>query len=74
MQYKFENKGVLEVPKKFIIVATNPLICYLIIEVSYIKLLLIPKLMFIGIEFEISRKISCTYDGLIKPRRRIKSS
>lgn len=69
MEYEFENKTVLEVPKKLIIVATNLLVCYLIVKVSYIKLLLITKLIFIGIEFEIFGEISCTYDGPTKPRR-----
>lgn len=43
MEYEFENGTVLEVPKKLIIAATNPLVCYLIVEVSYARLLLSPS-------------------------------
>lgn len=53
MKYKFENRAVLEVPKKFVIVAINLLVFYLIVEMSYAKSLLITKLMFISIEFEL---------------------
>ena len=72
MKYEFENKVVLEVSKKLVIAATNPLMCYLIVKVNYAKVLLITKLMFIGIEFEVSREASCTYDGPAKPGRETK--
>lgn len=58
MKYKFENRAVLEVPDKLVIVVTNLLICYIIVKVSYARLLLITKLMFISIEFEVFGKTS----------------
>lgn len=60
---------MLEVPEKLVIAATNPLMCYLIIEVSHVGPLMITKLMFIDIEFEVPREASCTYDGIAKPGR-----
>lgn len=47
----------------------NLLIYYLIVKVSYTRLLLITKLIIIAIEFDILRKISCIYNGSAKPRR-----
>lgn len=44
---------VLEVLKKLVIAAINPLVCYLIIKMSYAKLLLITKLIFIKIKFKV---------------------
>lgn len=73
MQYEFENKIILKVPKKLIIIVINPLICYLITEVSYIKQLLIIKLIFISIKFEFLNKISYTYDSSVKPRKKNKT-
>lgn len=67
MEYKFENGVVLEMLEKLVIEATNPLIYYLIVEVSYEKSLLITKRMFISIEFEVPGEASCTYNGLAKP-------
>ena len=58
IKYEFKNKTVLEVLEKLVIAATNPLVCYLIVKVSYAKALLIIKLMFIGIKFEVPRKAS----------------
>lgn len=58
MEYEFENKVVLEVVEKLVITVTNLLICYLIVKVSYARPLVIIKLMFISIEFEIFRKPS----------------
>lgn len=63
MEYKFKNGVVFEIPKILIIIATNPLVCYLIVKVSYTKLLLITKLIFIDIKFEIPGKAGPTYDG-----------
>lgn len=63
MQYKFENRKVLELREKFVIAVINPLVYYLIIEVSYIKLLLITKLIFINIKLIVPRKISYTYNS-----------
>ncbi len=40
IENKFKNGVVLEVPEKFVIAVTNLLVCYLIVEVSYAKLLL----------------------------------
>lgn len=72
MWYKCENEAILKILGKLIITATNLLIYYLILVVSYKRLLLINKLMFIGIEFEIPRKTSCIYHNSTKPRRNIR--
>lgn len=53
MKYMFKNRIVLEISKKLIIAATNPLVGYLIVKVSYARSLLIIKLIFIGIEFDV---------------------
>lgn len=74
MEYEFENKVVLEVVEKLVITVTNLLICYLIVKVSYARPLVIIKLMFISIEFEIFRKPSWTYDSSAKARREIRPS
>lgn len=74
IQYKFENGTVLKVSKKLIIVAINPLVYYLIIIVSFIGLLLITKLMFISIEFKITRDRNYTYNDLIKLEKEIRPS
>ena len=63
----FEIGTILKVPDKLVIVATNPLICYLIVKISYKRQLLITKLIFIGMEFEVFKEISCTYNGSAKP-------
>lgn len=67
-----ENGAILKVPEKLLIVITNPLVCYLIIRVNCIRLLLINKLIFIDIIFKISKETSCTYNGPIKPRKKIR--
>lgn len=72
MKYEFGNRMMLEVLEKLIIVARNLLGCYLIVKVSYAIILLITKLMFIGIEFEVFGIASCSYDGLAKPGREIR--
>ena len=74
MKYEFKNRVVLEVPEKLFIAATNPLVCYLIVEVSYARALLITKLIFIGIEFDVPREASCTYNDPAKPRRETRLS
>ena len=66
MQYEFENRAVSEVPEKLVIAATNPLVCYLIVEVSYADLLLITKLIVLGIEFKVPGKTSFASDGKAK--------
>lgn len=73
MQYKFENKIVLKVLEKLVIVTTNLLIYYLMFKLNYTEPLLITKLMFIDIIFKIFKKIGCTYKDLIKSRRKTKS-
>ncbi len=65
MEYKFENEMVLEVLEKLVITMINLLVCYLIIEVRYVRLLVITKLIFISITFKVSGEASCTYDGLV---------
>lgn len=74
IEYEFKNRAVLEVPEQLIITTTNLLVYYLIIEVSYTRLLLITKLTFICIEFEVSGEISYIYDDLAKPGKEIKPS
>lgn len=74
MQYEFENRVVLEMSEKFMIAPTNILVYYLIINMSYIGLLLIINLMFIGIKFEIPGKAVYTYDNSIKPRQKTRLS
>lgn len=74
MQYKFKNRAVLEMLEKLVIVMSNQLVYYLIIEVSYAKSLLITKLMFINIKFEVFRKISYAYDISTKTRKETRSS
>lgn len=69
IEYEFKNGVVLEIPKKLVIMTMNLLICYLIVKIDYAKLLLITKLIFIGIEFEVFGEASCTYDGLAKLQR-----
>lgn len=59
-------------PKKFLIVIINLLICYLIIKISYARLLLITKLIFISIKFEIFRKKSYIYNGSANFKTKIK--
>ncbi len=74
MEYEFKNGAVLKVPKKLVIAATNPLMCYLIVEVRYARPLLITKLMFISIEFEFSGETRCFYDGPAKLGRETRPS
>lgn len=74
MEYKFKNGAVLDVPKILVMIAINPLVCYLIVKVSYTRLLLITKLIFIDIKFEDPGKASCTYDGQAKSERETRSS
>lgn len=63
---------VLKVLEKLVIAMINLLFCYLIIKMSYTKLLLMNKLIIIGIKYNISRKICYIYGILIKPGRKIK--
>ena len=58
--------------EKLVIIAMNPLMCYLIIEVSYIEPLLIIKLIFLGIEFKIFGEVSFASDGTAKPIGKIR--
>ncbi len=60
--------------EKLVIVATNLLVYHLIVEVSYTRLLLVIKSIFIGIEFEISIKANGTYNGPAKPGRETRPS
>lgn len=74
IQYKFKNRAVSKLLEKLVIVVTNLLICQLIVKMNYKKLLLIIKLIFVGIEFEIFREANCTYNGLAKPEKKTRSS
>lgn len=51
---------------------TNLLGCYFIVEVFYAKSLLIIKLIFMIIEFDILREANYISDGLAKPQRKTK--
>lgn len=73
MQYEFKNGAVLKIPEKFVIIAINLWVCYLIVNIGDIKLLPISKLMVIGIEFEILRKKRFAYSGIVKSYKKIKS-
>lgn len=53
MEYEIENGVISEVSKKLVIIATNPLVCYLIVKVSYTNLLLITKLIVLDIESKV---------------------
>lgn len=68
IQYKFKNVMVFEILEKLIIATTNPLIWYLIVKISYIRLLLINILIFSSIQFKISKKISYIYNDSRKSR------
>lgn len=49
------------------IVITNLLVCYLIIEISFTNPLLITKLIILGVEFKVPKETSFTSDGIAKP-------
>lgn len=66
MQFEFENGVVSEVPEKLVIAATNPLVCYLIVEVGNTEPLLITKLIVLGIECEIPGNTGIINDGATK--------
>lgn len=63
MQYKFENRAVAKVPKKLIIAAINPLVCYLMIKIDYTNLFLVSKLIILDIKFEDSRETGFANDS-----------
>lgn len=69
MQYEFKNRMVAKIPEKLIIVAKNPLICYLIVMVDYANPFLVNKLIILSIKIKVSRKTSFANDSLVKPRR-----
>lgn len=72
MQYKFKNGAVMEVPEKLVIAATNPLVCYLIVEVDYADPFLVSKLIVLGIKFEVPGETGFTNDSPAKPGRQTK--
>lgn len=72
MQDEFKNETVLEMPEKFVIITTNPLVCYLIVEVSYTNSLLITKWIILGIELKIPKETSFAIDSIAKPIGEIK--
>lgn len=74
IEYKFENGVVLEVPAKLVMIVTYLLVYYIIDKVSYARLLLITKQMFISIEFEGFGKANYTYKDSVKSRREIRPS
>lgn len=63
-----------KVSEKLVIAITNPLIYYLIIEVDYVNLFLVNKLIILGIEFEVLEETCFTNVSLVKPRRLTRSS
>lgn len=69
MQYEFENGAVMEVPEKLVITATNPLVCYLIVEVDYADPFLVSKLIVLSIKFEVPGETSFANDSPAKPER-----
>lgn len=69
MQYEFENGAVMEVPEKLVIAATNPLVCYLIVEVDYADPFLVSKLIVLGIKFEVPGETGFANDSPAKPGR-----
>lgn len=72
MQYKFKNKIIFKILKKLIIMAKNLLIYYLIVNVSYIKVLLIIKLIFRSIKLKILKEISYIYNSQAKFKKIIR--
>lgn len=72
--FTFKNGSILEKSEKLVIVAINLRIYYLIVEVSYVRPMLIIKLIFIGIKFEVPGKASYFYDVLVKPVRKTRPS
>lgn len=56
------------------IATTNPLVCYLIIKISYVNLLLITKLIVLGIEFNVFEETSFASDGIAKFGRETRPS
>ena len=69
MQYEFEYRAMTEVPEKLVIVATNPLVCYLIVKVDYAKPFLVSKLIVLNIKFEVPGEANFVNDILAKPER-----
>lgn len=69
MQYEFENRVVTKVLEKLIIAATNPLICYLIIEIDYVNPFLISKLIVLSIKFKVFGETSFANNSLAKHKR-----
>lgn len=57
---------MLKLPEKLVITATNLLMYYMIVEISYTGSLLITKLIVLGVEFKIPGKTSFASDGIVK--------
>lgn len=66
MYYKFENKAVFKVLEKLVIIVTNLLVCYLIVEISYVEPLLITKLIVLGVESKVFREASFASNGIVE--------
>ena len=56
-------------PENLIIVATNLLVCYLIVEVDYANPFLVSKVIVLSIKFEVPGKTSFANDSPVKPER-----
>lgn len=55
--------------KKLVIAVTNPLVCYLIVEIDYTKHFLVSKLIILDIEFEVFGETCFTNDSPSKLRQ-----
>lgn len=65
---------MLEKSEKFRIAIIYLVVNYQTFKLSYTKLLLITKLMFMNIKFQTSRNPNCNYDSLAKLKRKSRSS
>lgn len=71
MQFEFEYGIISEMPKKLVIIATNLIICYLIIKISNNKSVLITRLISLGIRYQIFFNTNSFDNSLIKLKREI---
>lgn len=72
IQYEFKNEIVMEMPEKFVIAMTNPLICYLIAKIDYTILFMVSKLIILGIKFEVLGETNFANNSPAKPGRQTK--
>ena len=60
---------MMEVLEKLVITATNPQVCYLIVEVDYANFFLVSKLIILAIKFEVPRETDFANDSPAKLER-----